>query len=74
MTLSSPLSPMTTLQLYSPSMSSVMLRITRPPVSLLVNILISLLTQVMGDCQGGCQEWSSYNQETDWGGAGHSQS
>lgn len=28
----------------------------------------------MGDWQGGGQEWSSYNQETDWGGAGHTQS
>ena len=27
----------------------------------------------MGDWQGGGQEWSSYNQETDWGGAGHTQ-
>ena len=27
----------------------------------------------MGDWQGGGQEWSSYNQETDWGGTGHAQ-
>ena len=27
----------------------------------------------MGDWQGGGQEWSNYNQETDWGGAGHIQ-
>ena len=27
----------------------------------------------MGDWQGGGQEWSSYNQDTDWGSAGHGQ-